>query len=162
MEQIIKGTGYWRWTGLICLLLWMTSCNKPDAPEYYGLQDIRIGSMNGPQTTLSATIKFFNPNSFSLQLKSAEVDVSLNGKPAGHSILDSTILIPKRDTFFVPVSLQVDLQHLFSNALQLLMEKQVTIALDGKVKLKRGMIPINRPFHYEAKQDLSTLMPSGF
>ncbi|MHA4807809.1 LEA/WHy family protein [Flavitalea flava] len=162
MDPIKKAKSYPFQAGLLCLLLWLTGCNKPDAPEYYGLQDIRVGSMTGSQTTLSAIIKFYNPNSFSLQLKKAEVDVSVNGRPAGHSILDSTILIPKKDTFFVPVSLQVDLQHLFSNALQLLMEKQVTITLDGKVKLKRGMIPINRPFHYESKQDLSTLMPSGF
>jgi len=140
----------------------MLGCHRPDAPEYYGFQDIRIAKVSGQQTNLSATLKFFNPNHFNLKLKSAECDVSLNGKPAGHSVLDSTIFIPERDTFYVPVSMQVDLHSVFSNALQMLMDKQVTVALDGKVHLRRGLIPINRPFHYEGKQDLNSLLPSSF
>ena len=111
---------------------------------------------------MSATVKLFNPNPYSLQLKRAEVDIAINGKPAGHSLLDSTIFIPGRDTFYVPVALQVDLKSLFSNALQLLMGKQnATITLDGRVKIKKGMFTFNRPFHYEGKQDLSSLIPSG-
>jgi len=90
------------------------------------------------------------------------VDIAINGKPSGHSLLDSTIFIPGRDTFYVPVALQVDLKSLFSNALQLLMGKQnATITLDGRVKIKKGMFTFNRPFHYEGKQDLSSLIPSG-
>jgi LEA14-like dessication related protein len=162
MHQIVKARMTVCWVGACCLIFTMFGCHQPEAPEYYGFQDIMVSKVAGQQTTLSATLKFYNPNPFSLQLKQAEVDVSLNGKHAGHSRLDSTIFIPQRDTFFVPVSMQVDLQSLLSNALQVLLNKQVTIALDGNVKLKRGMIPISRPFHYEGKQDLSSFMPSGF
>jgi LEA14-like dessication related protein len=152
-----------KWAAFAFVCWFITGCHAPEAPEYYGFQDIQIAKVSGQQTNLSATLKFFNPNHFSLQLKRAEVDVSLNGKPAGHSVLDSTIFIPQRDTFYVPVTMQVNLQSLFSNALQLLTERQVTIALDGRVKLKKGMFPINRPFHYEGKQDLSSLLSgSGF
>ena len=147
--------------GLCVLALYVSGCHQPDAPEYFGFKDVKVEAMSGQQTNLSATLKFFNPNRFDLKLKRAEVDVSLNGKPAGHSVLDSTIFIPGRDTFYVPVSMQVDLRSVFSNALQMLMDKQVTIALDGRVHLKKGLIPISRPFHYEGRQDISTLLPSG-
>jgi LEA14-like dessication related protein len=162
MRKIVSGKTMSQWIGICCLTLLIISCHQPEAPEYYGFQDIQVGKVSGQQTTLSATLKFFNPNPFSLQLKQAEVDVSLNGKHAGHSELDSTIYIPKKDTFYVPVSMQIDLHSILSNALQVLLEKQVTIALDGRVKLKRGLVPINRPFHYEGKQDISSFMPSGF
>ena len=162
MRKIVKARNIYQWIGLCCLISTLVSCHQPEAPEYYGFQDIQVSKVSGQQTTLSATLKFYNPNPFSLQLKQAEVDVSLNGRHAGHSELDSTILIPQKDTFYVPVSMQVDLQGLLSNALQVLLSKQVTIALDGRVKLKRGMVPINRPFHYEGKQDISSFMPSGF
>ena len=140
------------------LLLLVAGCHHPEAPEYYGFQDLQIGAVTGQHATLSTTLKFYNPNPFSLQLKRAELDVLLNGKPAGHSILDSTVMIPKKDTFYVPVSLQVNLQSLLSNALQLLMDPHVNVTLDGRVHLKRGIVAFSRPFHYEGKEDISALL----
>lgn len=140
----------------------MAGCKQPEAPEYYGFENLQVSRIVAGQTSLSATVKLFNPNPYSLQLKRAKVDIAINGIPAGHSLLDSTIFIPGRDTFYVPVALQVDLKSLFSNALQLLMgNKNATVTLDGRVKIKKGMLTFNRPFHYEGKQDLSSLMPSG-
>jgi LEA14-like dessication related protein len=144
----------------LALVIWGTGCRQPEAPEYYGFQDPRI-IRAGSQTTLSTTIKFYNPNPYNLKLLRAEMDVSLNGKHAGHSLLDTTIFIPKKDTFFVPVSLQVDLHSLFSNALAVLLEKQATISLDGRVKIRRGALTFNRPFHYDGKQDLNGLLQGG-
>jgi LEA14-like dessication related protein len=148
--------------GGFTFLLILTACHKPDPPVYYGFMNLSIGKGPGQETLLAATIKFYNPNPFSLQLKRAEMDISINGKPAGHSILDSTVFIPKRDTFFVPVSLQLDLHSIFNNALQMLLDKQVKIAFDGRVKLKRDGIPFSVPFHYEGEQDLNSLFPSGY
>jgi LEA14-like dessication related protein len=114
------------------------------------------------KTTVSATVKLYNPNSYRLFLKRAEVDIKVNGQHAGHSLLDTLIVIPQKDTFYVPVTLQLDMQGLFSNALQLLMGKrEATVDLDGRVKIRRGLLTFNRAFHYEGKQDLSSLMPSG-
>jgi LEA14-like dessication related protein len=161
MRQWILSSSKWKWSA-IALLLWMTGCRQPEAPEYYGFQNLQVSQIVAGQTSLSATVKLFNPNPYNLQLKRAEVDIAINGKPAGHSLLDSTIFIPGRDTFYVPVALQVDLKSLFSNALQLLMgNRDATVTLDGRVRIKKGMFTFNRPFHYEGKQDLSSLMPSG-
>jgi LEA14-like dessication related protein len=161
MRQLIKYSTPGPWIALSCCLFLAVSCRQAEAPEYYGFQDIRIGKVEGQKTILSTTLKFYNPNSFSLKLKRAEVDVKLNTLPAGHSLLDSTISIPQKDTFYVPVSMQVDLHSIFSNALSMLLEKQVTVTLDGRVKLKRGWVTFSRPFHYEGKQDLNELMNSG-
>ena len=161
MRQRISGRSIWKWS-VVGLLLWVTGCREPQAPEYYGFQNLQVGAISGGQTNLSATVKLFNPNPYSLQLKRAEVDIAINGKHSGHSLLDSTIFIPAKDTFYVPVALQVDLKSLLNNALQLLMgNHDATIILDGRVKIKKGMFTFNRPFHYEGRQDLSSLMPSG-
>ncbi|HXB91714.1 MAG TPA: LEA type 2 family protein [Puia sp.] len=143
------------------LSLSIAGCRQPQAPEYYGFQNLQVSQGAGHSTMLAATIKFYNPNPFSMELKRAEMDVSINGKPAGHSLIDSTILIPRKDTFYVPVSVQLDLRSILSNALQLLLDQQATLSLDGKVKVKRGMMTFNRPFHYDGKQDLKTLLPPG-
>ncbi len=157
MSGMIPG----QWIFISCCLLLAASCRQAEAPEYYGFQNIRLGAVQGQQTTLSTTLKFYNPNPFSLQLKRAEVDVLLNAKPAGHSLLDSTIFIPGKDTFYVPVNIQVNLQSIFSNALAMFLDKdkQINVTLDGRVKLKRGWVSFSRPFHYEGKQALNSLMP---
>lgn len=152
---MVKKWGMWAAMALIC---WLTGCSQPQVPEYYGFQNLQMSQAAGGQAVLSTTVKMYNPNSYSLQLKRAEVDVAVNGKHAGHSLLDTTILIPGKDTFYVPIALQIDLNSLFSNALQMLIDKQATISLDGRVKIQRGMLTFNRPFHYDGKQDLNSLL----
>jgi LEA14-like dessication related protein len=157
MRQFILSAGV-----VVILAVWMAGCHQPEPAEYFGFQNLQVSQVIGGKTNLSALVKLYNPNSFSLKLKRAEVDIQVNGQHAGHSLLDTTILIPAKDTFYVPVTLQLDLKGLFSNALQMLMGKrEATIDLDGRVKVKKGMFTYNRPFHYEGKQDLSSLMSSG-
>src|SRR5215469_11316872 len=60
----------------------VTSCKQPDAPEYYGFQDLQIGAATGQQTTVSAIVKLYNPNPYNLELRRAEVDVAINGQHA--------------------------------------------------------------------------------
>ena len=130
--------------------------------EYYGFQNLQVGAVIGGKTDLSAIVKIYNPNSFGLKLKRAEADIVVNGQHAGHSLLDTTISIPGKDTFYVPVTLELDMRGLFSNALQMLMGKrEATVDVDGRVKIKKGMFTFNRSFHYEGRQDLSGLMSSG-
>jgi LEA14-like dessication related protein len=144
----------------LILFLLFTGCRQPLPPEYYGFQDLHIIQASG-QTTLATTLKFYNPNPFGIQLRRAEMDVSVNGKLSGHSQLDTAILIPRRDTFYVPVALQIDLKSLLSNALQMLLERQVKITLDGRIHLRRDGVPFSVPFHYEADQDLNSLLQPG-
>lgn len=147
---------------VLTLAFWMAGCRQPEPAEYFGFQNLQVGQVIGGKTNLSAIVKLYNPNSFSLKLKRAEVDIKVNGRHAGHSLLDSTIFIPAKDTFYVPVMLELDMKGLFSNALQMLMgNREATVDLDGRVKIRKGLFTYNRSFHYEGKQDLSSLIPSG-
>src|SRR5215831_20077965 len=105
MQKKVRGL----FINLLCCLA-IAGCHQPQAPEYYGFQDLRIGHADGQQASLGTTLKFYNPNPYNLTLKSAEMDVLINGKPAGHSVLDTVVLVPKRDTFYVPVTMQLNLQ----------------------------------------------------
>lgn len=149
------------WIALAVLIGLAAGCRQPEPPEYLGFQDIQIIKTTGAQPTLATVVKLYNPNPFSLELRRAEVDVSINGRHAGHDLLDSTIHIPKKDTFYVPVAMQVDLQAILSNALQSLFSKKATITLDGRVKIRKGMLIYNRPFHYEDQEDIQQLLQNG-
>ncbi|HVS97165.1 MAG TPA: LEA type 2 family protein [Puia sp.] len=148
--------------GLAVLILGSAGCKQPQPPEYFGFRDLQIGAATGAQTTVSTIVKLYNPNPFGLELKRAEVNVSINGHHAGHSLLDSTIRIPERDTFYVPIAMQVDLQAIMRNALQSLLGGEATVTLDGRVRIRRGMLTFNRPFHYDGKEDLNALLQQGF
>ena len=161
MQGFTRLSRRWKWAGIAVIVLWGASCRQPEAPEYYGFQNVQVLRAAGGQTTLSTTVKLYNPNPYNLQLKRAEVDVLINGKHAGHSLLDSTLFIPRRDTFFVPVAVEIDMRSILSNALLLLQSGKVNIALDGRVRIKKGIMTFNRPFHYESKEDLNSLLPSG-
>jgi LEA14-like dessication related protein len=140
------------------IMILVAGCRQPEPPEYFGFQNIQVARGTNGQTTLSTIVKLYNPNPFNLTLKRAEVDVLINGKHAGHSLLDSSIFIPHKDTFFVPVAMEIDMKAIFSNALSLLQSSTVNVALDGRVKVKKGMMTFNRPFHYESKEDLNALL----
>jgi|SRR5579863_9311675 len=140
----------------------MAACRQPEPAEYFGFQNLRVGAVIGGKTDVSAIVKLYNPNSFGVKVKRAEAEIRINGQHAGHSLLDSTISIPAKDTFYVPVMLELDMKGLFNNALQMLLGKrEATIDLDGHVKFKRGMFTFSEAFHFEGKQDLNSLMPSG-
>lgn len=147
----------------LIILLSASGCRQPQPPDYYGFQNIQVARSAGGQTTLATTIKCYNPNPFNLYLKHAEVDVLINGKHAGHSLLDTTVFIPKKDTFYVPVALEIDMKAVFANALSLLQSSTVNVTLDGRVKVQKGLMTFNRPFHYESKEDLNALLQgTGF
>lgn len=140
------------------LFLAFAACKHPEAPEFRGFENARFSKVNAQESLVSADLKFYNPNAYGLQLKRAEMDIYLNDKPANHYLLDSTIHIPGRDTFRVPVILKLDLQSLFSNALQALLSREIKVSLNGKVKLKRGAFPLTVPFHYEGKENIDSLL----
>jgi LEA14-like dessication related protein len=160
MRQLISGYSTLKWAPL-AILLWTSGCRAPLAAEYYGFQDLQVSGISGGKTALSAKVKLYNPNPYSLSVRRAAVDVSINGKLAGHSELDSTLFVPRKDTFYVPLVLQLDLKAVFSNALQMLLNNEATISLDGRVKIRRGLLTFKRPFHYDGKQDLKSLLPAG-
>lgn len=117
--------------------------------------------MDMQQSVIAADVKFYNPNAFPMQLKKAEMDIFINDKPANHYLLDSTINIPSKDSFWVPVKLNLNMQNIFSNALQSLMNDQLLIRLEGHVKVKKGAFSFNVPVRYEEKEKLSELMKSA-
>ena len=143
-------------TLLIALLALLgPGCGKPQPPEYYGFQDTRLGKATGGQTTVSTTIKLYNPNHFSLQLRGGEMDVYVNGKLSGHSLLDTTIFIPKKDTFYVPLNLKINPKILISSAIRMLMnDNTIKVRLEGSIRVKRGAIGFNVPVNYEVTQKM--------
>jgi len=143
---------------IIFLAICFTACQKPLAPEYLGIDNLKIGKLSVQESQISTNLKFYNPNTFNLQLKKAEMDIFVNDKLIDHYILDSTIYIAKKDTFYIPVSVKIDFRNIFSNALLSLLNNEIKIRLAGEVRLKKGSIGFKVPVQYEEKDKLDALL----
>ena len=142
------------------LLLWLPallffSCSSPQLPLYQDVENFRIGKSGQGETVVSADVKYYNPNNYRMKLKHAEVEVYINNQVVGKSILDTLIVIPKRDRFLIPVSMKVNIKDVFSNALTTLLSGEVDIKLEGFAKLGKGVLFVDVPIRYEGKQKIS-------
>ena len=72
---------------------------------------------------LHTQLAFYNPNAFNMELKRGDVNVYLDDQLANHYVMDSTINIPKKDTFYVPLNLKISPKLLISSALSMLHER---------------------------------------
>jgi LEA14-like dessication related protein len=55
------------------------------------------------RSELSADLKFYNPNSQQLQLKSADIDIYIQNRFLGTAGFDNLLNLPPMDTFYVPI-----------------------------------------------------------
>lgn len=140
--------------GCSLVLLLLAGCARPVAPEYRGLDNLRINTLGIGESAISADLMYYNPNNFKMNLKYGEMDVYLNNSFLGKTILDTLTLIPAHDNFLIPVSMKVDMKQVYSNALDLILNNEVTIKLDGFARLGKAGLSFNLPIKYEGKQKI--------
>lgn len=133
----------------------LTSCSKPEAPEYLGFRNFALESLSMDSSLFHTELVFYNPNPFSMELKRGDVNVFLNDKLANHYVTDSSINIPTKDTFYVPLNLKVSPKLLISSALSMLMNNnKIKVRFTGSVRVKRSGVSFNVPINYEAMQSI--------
>ena len=141
--------------GLLLVIVTKLSCRTPQPPLYRSIENWRVGKVDLGETVVSADVRYYNPNNYRLEMKHAEVAVYINNQFMGESILDSIIIIPKKDSFLLPVSMRLNLKQVFANALYILLTGEVSVKLDGFAKLGKGILFIDVPIHYEGKQRIA-------
>ena len=103
-------------------------------------------------------INFYNPNHSKLHLKNAEGDAWLDGKMLGHFTMDTLIHIPANSNFSIPVKLEVDMHKVLKNAMQLLINPEVLVKIDGKARVGKAGFYFNYPLKYLGKQNLAEIL----
>ena len=130
-------------------------CSKPKDLKYIDFENFQVQELGLGESVISADLKYYNPNNFTMKLKEGDLDVSLNNTFLGNSKLDTLLEIPKKDTFLIPLKMKVDMKTFLSRALNVLLTNEVDVKLDGKAKLGKGGIYFNVPIHYQGKQKFS-------
>ena len=134
-------------------IFFVAGCAKPKNFDYLGFQNVRVLKWGIQETVVGMDVQFYNPNS-ALQLKSAEVDVAINNKYLGRTVIDSLIYIPKNDTFIIPMTMKMETVNAVSGIIQSISDSSVLVKLDGKATVGRSGIFFNYPIKYEGNQKI--------
>lgn len=139
----------------ICILPFLLlACAKPTQFDYIGVSNLKVLQFGIKESTVRLDVVYYNPNKYPLTMKSADVDVYVEDNYLGKAILDSTIHIPGRDTFYLPVLLRVNTVNMTGGLLQSMGREEEKIKLEGKARVGRGIFFITYPIKYEGMQKL--------
>src|SRR5205085_6749176 len=100
---------------------------------------------------------FFNPNKQQVKLKDAEAKLYVNSSFLGNTHMDTTITVPRSDTFSVPLLLKVQTATALAKMMETAKDSAVTVRVDGSVKMGKAGMFITYPIKYEKLQSLADL-----
>lgn len=139
----------------VFVIMAILSCSSPKDLEYKDYRNFAVQRLGFDKSTVSLDLEYYNPNNYGMQLRNTDLDIFINGNLLGHSSMDTTIRIPRRDTFSIPVKFDLDMQRIFKNAWSTLLGKEVVVKLTGKVRVGKANVFFNFPVNYESKQTFS-------
>jgi LEA14-like dessication related protein len=143
---------------LVAVLLLHAACHAPKDLVYIGAGDFSIKKSEHNKTLIGAGIKVYNPNGYAMTLKSADVDLLLNGAKAGVMNTTEPVTLRPRDTSVVPVTVETDLAAVLPNVLQMLLSSDINVKLKGSLKAGRNRVYFNIPVDYDGTQDIQNSM----
>ncbi len=152
MSQFIQ-MKKWLFPALSGVLL-LGACSKPKPPEFIGIENFKVLKMGLSESTLGIGVKMFNPNKTSMQIKNADIDIFINEMKLGRSVLDSTIYVPKNDTFSIPLEVKVQTLTGATKFLESLEDTAVNFRVSGNAKLGKAGVFVNYPLLYEGRQKI--------
>lgn len=123
-------------------------------PEFVEARSFQIHSLGLQTSKVQFELVYYNPNNFRLQLKEADMDVFVDERLLGHSLIDTLIDINARDSFALPVKMDVEMKNLFPNALAMLTKSEIELSVKGKAKIGKNGLYVPVPIRYKGKQSL--------
>lgn len=141
---------------LLCLVISLLAACKTEikSPDFLGLKNLKVHTVGFRESRLKMDIHIFNPNKFSLQARYADLDISVENRPLGKTILDTLIEIPALDSLVVPVELKLDMKQLLPHLLSAATKDSVDLGVEGYVKLRKAGISMNWPVHYRGRKKI--------
>ena len=131
------------------------SCSAPKALEYQTFRNFSIQNLGFNSSTVKLDLVYFNPNHYGMQLRNSDLDIFIDGNLLGHSSFDTSITIPRRDTFVLPIKLNVDMQNIYRNAWSALTGREILVKLIGRLRIGKANVFMTLPVNYETKETFS-------
>lgn len=139
-------------------LLFFTACTTLKAPGFLGVGNIDVARASLKSTTLKLDLFFNNPNNTKAKLTGGSGQVWLDQTLLGNFLLDTTVSIPARADFSVPVKLTIEMKKVLQNSLQVMFSDSLPIRLAGEANVSKGALRKKIPLSYQGKISLNQLM----
>lgn len=147
-----------KWLAASILPFLLLSCKTKDL-EYLSFERFKVVKMGFPNTRVSVDVTCYNPNRFGGKLLNLDSEVFIDDAYLGKASIDSAIEVPRKDTFLIPVQLEIKTGATLNGLLKMMTQPAdsipVGIRLEGKARLKKGGVIINYPIKYNEKKVLN-------
>ena len=137
------------------LTLLLASCTVPKPFEYRNFKNFTIQKAGFASSTIKMDLVYFNPNNFGLTLKTTDIDIFINDVFLGHTTQQYQILIPRKEEFSMPVSIDLDMKNILRNGVNALFSNEVKLKITGSLRVGKANTFISFPIRYEGNQQFS-------
>lgn len=135
----------------------LMGCAEIKDPEFRRIENFRLKNLGLQEATIGFSLAYFNPNNFGVSVKEAAADIYVDTVYLGRFVQDSTISVGRNAEFFLPFSGNVALRKVLQLNLQELSQKEVLLRAEGKVKVGKAGIFVNRAISYQGRHRIEDL-----
>jgi LEA14-like dessication related protein len=130
------------------MVILLASCKNVIRPEFEHVEKFRLGKMGLSESTVTVDLRFRNPNTFGLRLKSLDFEVSADGTNLGHFHNASMVRIPANSSFSVPLEGQIRTLAMASQTKKAAQGEQSIIHLTGVARVGKTGFYKSFPIDY--------------
>lgn len=138
---------------LALVVIGLSSCNKPESPQFKYLDNIVVELESLSTANLHAEAVLFNPNKNTITIKGADIDIMMDDKVIAVLEENYDIKALGNEEFLVPLDVKIRLKDLNLNAigsaLGLLGDSGQEIRYLGKIRVKAYGVPFSVKVDYK-------------
>ena len=140
---------------IIGLTLLLSFCSTPKQLEYREFKNFTIDKPGFASTALKMDLLYFNPNNFGLELNHTDLDIFINNTYLGKATQVIQVQIPRNAEFTIPITMDVDMKNLLKNGFVSMLNSEVTIKVNGTIRVGKLNVFKSFPVNYEGKQQFT-------
>jgi LEA14-like dessication related protein len=142
-----------KWLMIAGLSVFAASCAAPEAPDFKGVENMKVNVEGLSKARINGDAVFFNPNDRKITLKKVDVEVSVEGQKVKDISREFDITAEPNSEVTVPIDVELTLEdlnmNLLSTAMSMLNGAEKKIRYKGKARVKMYGFSFNVPFDYE-------------
>gem|GEM_PF-6936613 len=122
------------------MLLFLVSCQTIKAPVIH-YKGTKATSISGKSMELMLEVDVDNPNRRKIKIKPSWIKITVNGTPVARATNSERILIGKHKTTSLQIPVHANLEDgALGTLLSYVFKPTVTVRLEGKIRVKYGLI----------------------
>ena len=147
---------------LLAFALFTTGCAKVKDPEFRRVENLRLKNLGFTDVTVGLNVTYFNPNSFNVSVKEAVTDVYIDSIYLGKFTQDSLVRVGENAEFSIPLTGSIPTATALKMDFRDIEKREILLQANGKVKVGKGGVYVNKDFKYSGKHKLSDLKLGDF